>query len=281
LNVTAPDGSGTTFLAYSLPLSIDTFSPSAVKAGGPSFNLTISGGLYPSGTLVLWNDAPLSVTSTSLTQIAVSVPASLIGSVGYASIAILQPGGSQTSNYFFAGSGASILSTTPLAVVANSPDVTLTLTGGGFASGAAVRWNQSPLATNFVSSTQLTALVPACLLTLPGYAGVDVVNPGGYISNLFAFTVQPSGGAVSIADASPGAALSGTGDVTVTIVGSGFKVSSSAFLDGVALSEPAVLSDTQMTATIPASLLTSARSASLTVSSGNTTAVRVNFFEGE
>ena len=146
----------------------------------------------------------------------------------------------------------------------------LTLSGGGFASGAIVTWNGSALAASFVSSTRLTASFPAGLLNVPVYAGVQVINPSGAISNLFPFTVQPSFSALSVIDISPGAALAGSGDISVTITGSGFNADSSASLDGVAQLGSSVLSETQMTVTIPASLLAMARTASLRVTSGGT-----------
>jgi len=54
----------------------------------------------------------------------------------------------------------------------------------------------------------------------------------------------------------------------VTITGRGFEAGSAVFFDGFELSGTAVLNDNQMTATVPASLLATVHSASLTVSSG-------------
>ncbi|MGD0580359.1 MAG: IPT/TIG domain-containing protein, partial [Bryobacteraceae bacterium] len=58
-----------------------------------------------------------------------------------------------------------------------APDFTLTLTGGGFESDSRVVWNSTTLAIINASATQLTATVPASLLTLPGVATVEVSNP--------------------------------------------------------------------------------------------------------
>src|SRR5262249_21885688 len=49
---------------------------------------------------------------------------------------------------------------------------TLTVTGTLFTADATVRWNNSPLATTFVSSTQLQATVPTSLLAEEGAAGI-------------------------------------------------------------------------------------------------------------
>jgi hypothetical protein len=49
----------------------------------------------------------------------------------------------------------------PSAVAPGGPDFTLTVNGAGFVSGATVDWNGAPLTTTFVTSSQLTASVPA------------------------------------------------------------------------------------------------------------------------
>jgi Tol biopolymer transport system component len=60
-------------------------------------------------------------------------------------------------------------------------------------------WNKNNLATTFVSSTQLTATVPAAMIASAGTATVTVVNPspGGGPSNGVTFTITsmvPGGG---------------------------------------------------------------------------------------
>ncbi|HYA23574.1 MAG TPA: VCBS repeat-containing protein, partial [Terriglobales bacterium] len=68
---------------------------------------------------------------------------------------------------------------------------TLTVNGTGFVSGAVVDWNGSPLATTFVSRSQLTASVPASDITTARTASITVVNPspGGGTSNVAFFSV--------------------------------------------------------------------------------------------
>ena len=66
----------------------------------------------------------------------------------------------------------------------------LTVTGSRFVSGAQVLWNGAPLATNFVSSTQLTATGNAAQL---GNANVAVANPGpGAVSTTLPISVSSS-----------------------------------------------------------------------------------------
>ncbi len=73
-------------------------------------------------------------------------------------------------------------SISPTTVSAGSGDATLTLQGANFASGVSTAyWNGMPLATTFVSSSQLTAVLPAAYTTVPTTGTVTVLNqaPGG------------------------------------------------------------------------------------------------------
>src|SRR5207249_5307160 len=57
-----------------------------------------------------------------------------------------------------------ISSLSPTCATAGGPQFTLTVNGTNFVSGSTVNWNGSPLTTTFVSSTKLTATVPASLI---------------------------------------------------------------------------------------------------------------------
>jgi hypothetical protein len=72
----------------------------------------------------------------------------------------------------------------PESNMAGAPAFTLFVNGGGFTSGSSVLWNGTPLATTFVSSLQLSAAVPASLVTAPADATVTVSNPPGGASNI-------------------------------------------------------------------------------------------------
>src|SRR5213082_3606250 len=86
-----------------------------------------------------------------------------------------------------------ITSISPTSTIAGSGQFTLTVNGTNFVSTSTVNWNGSPLTTTFVSSTQLTAIVPAANVATVGTASVTVVNPapGGGTSNSVTFTINP------------------------------------------------------------------------------------------
>jgi FG-GAP-like repeat/FG-GAP repeat len=66
----------------------------------------------------------------------------------------------------------------PAAVAPGGPQFTLTVRGTGFISGATVNLNGAPLATTFVSSAQVSAIVPAAKIASGETASVTVINPG-------------------------------------------------------------------------------------------------------
>src|SRR5205823_3340701 len=84
-------------------------------------------------------------------------------------------------------------SISPASTTAGSAQFTLTVNGTNFVSTSTVNWNGSALATTFVSSIKLTAIVPAANVAAVGTASVTVVNPapGGGTSNPVTFTINP------------------------------------------------------------------------------------------
>ena len=65
----------------------------------------------------------------------------------------------------------------PDAVAPGGPAFTLTVNGTGFVASSTVNWNGSPLATTFISGSQLTAAVPASDIATASTASVTVVSP--------------------------------------------------------------------------------------------------------
>jgi len=82
----------------------------------------------------------------------------------------------------------------PNAVAPGGSEFHLTVNGTGFVSGSVVNWNGNALATTFVSSSQLTATVPAWRIAKARTASLTVFNPspGGGTSNVVFFEVTPA-----------------------------------------------------------------------------------------
>jgi hypothetical protein len=208
---------------------------------------------------------------------AISVPGSTLGSAAglnnLGDVVGLESTGLLYGYAAFASTnGATITSLGPNGTTVGGPTFTLTVNGSSFVSGATVQWNGSPLSTSFVNGTQLTVAVPGSLIANVGSASVTVVNPGSTASNALTFSINPVtvGGPV-ITSLSPGSAVAGGSTFNLTVVGSNFLSSGGIFTAGPTVQwngSPLVTSfvnGTQLTATVPGTLITNKGSASITV----------------
>jgi IPT/TIG domain len=178
--------------------SITGFSPANASAGKGAFTLTINGTNFAVNDPVTWNGSVRTTTFVNATQVTAAITADDIATAGTASVAVATPNllnASPSVNFPINGSNnpkpnASSLS--PSSVTAGSPDLQVTVGGSGFVSTSFVEWNGEPLATAFVGSGTLVALVPATDLAVSGTANVDVNTPapGGGISQEVVFTVK-------------------------------------------------------------------------------------------
>jgi hypothetical protein len=112
----------------------------------------------------------------------------------------------------------------PSAVAPGSLGFTLTVNGTGFVSCSVVRWNGSPRTTTFVTASQLTASIGATDVAVAGTATITVTSPAPEEYQIL------------------GQGFTGTTSVT----------------NGVAATKFSVVSDTYMTAVVPAGATTGA-----------------------
>lgn len=98
-----------------------------------------------------------------------------------------------TLNQLTITTAAGLKGVVPSSTVAGGAAFTLTLNGDGFVETSSVTWNASPRATTYVSSTQLTAQIPASDIAGAGEVQVEVFNPAPCGGNSIArqFTIQP------------------------------------------------------------------------------------------
>jgi YD repeat-containing protein len=82
-----------------------------------------------------------------------------------------------------------IININPSSAAAGAAGFILTVNGNNFFNNSVVQWNGADRATTFVSSSQLTASIPASDLAASGTANIAVINPGGLTSNAVAFPI--------------------------------------------------------------------------------------------
>jgi hypothetical protein len=145
-----------------------------------------------------------------------------------------------------------ITSITPSTVTAGAGDLSISVTGTGFVSGSAVRWNGTAIVTTFSTDTSLAATVPANDLADGLASAITVFNPapGGGSSVAVNFTVNNP--PPELTAVSPASVVAGSSQQTLTVAGTGFVPSSVVDWNGTPLTTSWV-SGTELKATPPAS----------------------------
>jgi endonuclease G, mitochondrial len=169
--------------------------------------------------------------------------------------------------------GASSSNPPPIATSINpssdtlaAPGFTLDVNGSNFIQSSVVNWNGNSLATTYVSSIKLQAVVPASLLTIVGTANVTVFTPDGGTSASLPFNIiyGQNNPVPAVRYISPIVCLAGKTDFNMTVTGNYFVSSSVVQWNGSPLVTTFV-SSTLIRAAVPASLVSSIGTANITV----------------
>ena len=253
--------------------SISSLSPMSVASGSTAFTLTVSGSDFVAASAVRWNGVALTTTYVSASQLTAVVLAADITTVGTASVTVVSPspgGGTSNAETFTINASnplPSISSLSPMSVASGSTAFTLTVSGSDFVAASAVRWNGVGAGDDLcqrLARSRRWYLRP--MSRLPGTASVTVFNPapGGGASDAASFTINASNPVPSVSSLSPASTTAGDAAFTLTVNGSDFVASSTVKWNGVVLATKYV-SASQLTALVPASDITAAGTASVTV----------------
>jgi hypothetical protein len=172
-----------------------------ISVSGPSGQPTPTGtaeltsGSYDSGAITL-----------SGGTVAINIPAGSLSPGTDSLVVSYTPDSASITTYSIATGSSSVTVTaanpspavssiSPAIETAGDAAFTLTLNGSGFISSSTVYWGSSALTTAYVSSTQVTAQVPASDIATSGTDSITVENPspGGGTSNTLQFEVDSSG----------------------------------------------------------------------------------------
>jgi hypothetical protein len=276
LTVTTPGGTSApvTFTVTQPPPTITSISPSSVAAGSPSFTLTIYGTNFMKGMNTQWGSTWVGATVVSPTELTVLVPSSLIASAGTVSISVYVLGAISSYVPFTVNPAPPVIySTSPGMLNAGGAGFMLTVGGAAFTSASTVMWGSTPLGTIYISPTQLKAAVPASLIEYSGSFSISVTSPYGTSSSV-PYQINPAPPAIS--GLSPSMVAAGGASFTLNIFGAYFTASTSALWGPTSLATT-YISSTQLTAVVPANLIASAGTGSITVISGFGTAPSATF----
>ena len=259
--------------AVSTP-TISGLSPTSVTAGSGAFTLTVSGTNFTPTSTVMWNGQARTTTYVAAATLTAQITATDVAALSTDSVTVSNAstggGVSAAQSFSVAAVVPVITSLAPATAVMGGSSYTLTVNGTGFDSSAQVSWNGSPMATTFVSATQVTAVVPAADIAASGSFPVTVWNSDGsaHASAPMSVTVGPA--ALALGTLSPPLVAAGGPAFTETLFGAGFTAASVAQWNGSAR-PTTFMSTTQLQMTISAADIASVGQGSITVSSGGAT----------
>ena len=293
LNGSASSGSGTPVnLQVTNPApTISQLTPAVLSVGAALPVVLVAGTGFVPTTVINVNGSARVTTFVSATQVNVAVLPADVASTGTLSLTAVNPapggGTSAASNVAVnnPGPGTGNLSTRfVLNNVASPPAITVT--GTNYVPTSTVLLNGVARATTYVSPTQISFQLTAADLAAAQQFSVAVQNPapgGGTAASGALFILQPAPTPV-ITQVTPAQIVAGSGATTLYVYGSNlfeqvgttsnYYVSSTILWNGTALTGSAFIapgSNPYITMLVPANLLTTTGTATITVSSVTST----------
>lgn len=172
---------------------LSALDPATAVAGPAGLDITITGSGFVGGAQVLLGAAQLlSSTVNSASQITASLPASALVQAAVLKISVNNPYAEPSNALDFTvhNPAPALTSLTPDMATAGDGDVSLLLTGSYFTPTSSVLWNDVPLDSTYLSTTQLRAIVPASFIYSVSKANLAVSNADGS-SGLLPFQIYP------------------------------------------------------------------------------------------
>jgi hypothetical protein len=160
-------------------LSITSITPTGANVGGSGITLIVIGTNFSSNSQIEWSGSALTTRYIGDNELTAVVPASDLASAAAITITVSDSskGTSNAVSFMVAYLTPQISTISPSQVLAGGAGFTLTVTGTNYYPASQVLWNSSPLSTTYVSSSQLTAQIPASDIAAASTATITVSNP--------------------------------------------------------------------------------------------------------
>jgi hypothetical protein len=304
LNGDESSGSGTPVnLQVNNPVpAITQTVPAAFVIGAVSPVITVDGSGFVPATVIDVNGSARTTNFVSATQVSVTLTAADVATTGSLSLTAVNaaPGGGSSATTTVAvnnpAPGGPITISPTLVLTGTSTPTTVTVTGKNFIPASTVllggtqivgSTNGVAVPTTYVSSTQLTFQLSVAQQATTQTLLVQVTNPapGGGTSLAGEIEITPQTPTPVITQVSPAQFYVGSGETTITVFGSNLFPSSTPILlstastvlwNGAALAQQNICvgcgnAGESITASVPANLVASAGTATITVSSPTST----------
>jgi hypothetical protein len=176
------------------PPTLTSLNPNTSFNNVASVALTANGTGFVSGSVIVWNGTAMPTTFVSSTQLTATIPGTFLTLVGTENVFVLNPDSTVSNTLPFTitvnpATTPTLTSISPTKSAVGDPGFTLTLNGTNFAPGCVAYFGATALATTVVSSTQLTAQVPASSLTAVAEIPVTAKNTQSNPSNPIPYLV--------------------------------------------------------------------------------------------
>jgi hypothetical protein len=268
--------SSVAFTINMAPPVVTSTNPSALRVNSGAITLTIYGSQFNSTAIVHWGATPLVTTYLQGSVLSALVPASLMATTGPVSITVTTAGGTSAPVTFtVTPPQPMITSLSPASALAGGAQFTLTINGSGFVLGSFASMGTPRLVTTYVSPTQLTAVVPASLLTSADVLGVTVYSPyrGGW-SPASTFTIVPA--PPTITSLSPASVCAASSGLSLTVMGAAFTPGTTLSWGSTPL-DTVYVSPTELLVGVPPSLFTAPGTATITAGNAQGTSAPVSY----
>ena len=272
VSVTTGTGTGTGVGAFTVvaPPMIASLSP-VQGARGQTISVTVSGTYFTGATAVTFG-AGITVdnfTPASDARITAGITIAADAALGARDLSVTNAAGTGVKTGGFTVVEPSSITAVSPTQGAQGQTITVTITGSRLTGATAVSFGSGITVNtlNVASDTQITAGITIAADAALGARDVSVTTPGGSFTKAPAFTVLPVPAITSI---SPTQAAQGQ-TITVTINGTYFTGATAVgFGAGTTMNSVAVVSDTQLTAsiTIAADATVGAKDVSVTTANG-------------
>lgn len=209
--------------------AVTAVTPNSASAGSADLPIEVDGSDYLSGAQIVFQNGStstnLATTFVSADKLTATIPAGLLAAPGSADVYVANPLQLLSNKEPFTISNPlPVMGAVSPAYTNKGAAATLTITGSGFDVASVANFvsggKTTPLATSFVSSAKITAVLPASLAGVAGAYAIDVSSPtpGGGTSASSTFKVGDFSLSVT-PPASPSAARGNSVSYKVSVAG--------------------------------------------------------------
>ncbi len=151
-------------------------SPANTIAGATDMTLTVYGSGFLAGATVNWNGAPQATAFVASNELQATINSALLASQGAAQVTVTQSGVTTAWLVFQVLTPVTTVTSYTPTVFTSGFGVIITVNGQGFEQAATVFFDWFPLATTWISSGQLSAVLPGGQISGSGPHHVFVYN---------------------------------------------------------------------------------------------------------